>query len=322
MAYSTGNATDQHDLLSKIKNFLDANGFSINKWEAAGTGWRLNVNLGDWYMNFRSAVNENITTFGSGGANTTGIAMAPSTGYDPAGEGASVGIQWRKQPGAPIWNEPVAVGVGNISGAVPQYHFFLNADGFIACIEVATGTWEHLAFGQLTTFGSGGHALDGFFAAGSMSGQSMNQNTGIFGQGTYPKMFAYFNNSDFAQHWFSIYSGLGTAYYHTSARGFPPFPRLITSTSKADMGILHTLLRSTPGHIANLTPLYPSYFSLTWLSDNDFLFGYFDSVRCSIITPFTALEEITIGLNTWKIFPVIDTVDTTRPFAIAVKKEI
>jgi len=327
MAYSTGSATDVNDLLSKIRNFLTANGYTEDSYAAAGAGYRLNIHKDGMYFNFRSSVNENVTQGASGG-NFYGIAMSAATGYDAGAEGADNKIAWKTQPGAPYYygqtGIKLAVVAGNITGAVPQYHFFANTDGFILCIERASGFWEHLAGGQLTNFGTA-QALDGFFFAGSGSGyDNVNNTRGLFTPNySVPNAFIYYEHASvsFAQKWWGTNSYVGASGgYFTVQSAYSPFPVNLTSSGAYNLGYLQSLLRSVPSIIGNLTPLFPSYFSIGWIDSSDFLIGHFDSIRCSIITAFTPLQEIVIGDDTWKIFPVTNVNNTTRPYAIAVKK--
>lgn len=172
MAYQTGTATDGTDLLDKLRLFLSANGWTINRWSANpnGGGNQLCVqspSVGDpSYFNFADAEEENSSGFYVNSIQlteasylNTGICLNGSDGYD-------AGALWDEQPGGPRGSSggrspnfprhtycPFdAFGIGPF----PSYHFYLSTDAETCFVvtEVATGVYYHFGFGKLDTFNS------------------------------------------------------------------------------------------------------------------------------------------------------------------------
>ncbi len=123
MAYETGSAASPSDLLDKLRLFLASNGWTVNLWTAVGSGYRLHVQKGELYFNFRSAVDEYI--FQEQSPSTLyryGIGIMGSDGYN-------AGSNWDAQPGAPL-RLATACQIGAFmtcrSDGVTAYYFFLG----------------------------------------------------------------------------------------------------------------------------------------------------------------------------------------------------
>lgn len=166
MAFQTGTATDANDALIKLKNFLGANGYTLNVDTAEGTGVRVTASKGGRFFNFRSYVNETIPNF----ANQTGIFMNASTAFN----GAS---PWYQQANALTFNDGATkhllTGINRI-GAVTSYHFhqYSNADYDVvyAIFESPAGTFQRLMFGKISTarYGNLWSGTQGMFFNGSV----------------------------------------------------------------------------------------------------------------------------------------------------------
>lgn len=172
MAYTTGSATDLADLIDKIRIFLTGTaGYTQNAFSVDGTGHRLHVQKNSMFFNLRSFVNETVPN--NGAANTYGIMMNASTGYN-------AGNNWYSQPGNFTYNSGTnsfITGINNINGAIVAYHFFHFASGgdydaVYIIVESPSGTYNRLLFGRIGTASIGGHWTtppEGMFYQGSVA---------------------------------------------------------------------------------------------------------------------------------------------------------
>lgn len=137
MPYETGVATGEDDLLDKIRIFLVANGWTQNGWAADGDGYRLHLQKGTQYVNFRSTnTNPSFTE------NTNShIWLAGSEGYNGA-------LAWDAQPNS----SPKSL-LRDIGGTYVAYHIFLNGDCCYVVVEQTSGIFRHMAFGRITKVG-------------------------------------------------------------------------------------------------------------------------------------------------------------------------
>lgn len=162
MSYATGTFTTANQLLDAIRSFAAANGWTENAYAADGSGYKLLINKGSVYLNFRSLTAEASTGNGTFTVQqATGVACAISTGY--AG-----GSAWNDQPGriAPYSNTKSCSGIFNIS-ASNTYHLFASAspDQLFCVAETSPGSFQFLGGGLLQKHGSytGGEWLTGSF---------------------------------------------------------------------------------------------------------------------------------------------------------------
>lgn len=154
MAYETGTATTTLDLLDKLRLFAIANGWTVNRNVAAGSGREVCLMKGSSYINLRAYANENIIINGIGAAGKYGIAINGSDGY--AG-----GSTWDRQPGYPLRTTSSGGDQAHATMELvantanfPAYHFFADANCIYLELEVTTGQFQRLGFGKLDTFGA------------------------------------------------------------------------------------------------------------------------------------------------------------------------
>lgn len=177
MAYETGSATTTLDLLDKLRLFAVANGWTVNRNVAAGSGREVCLSKGTSFFNFRAYNNENITINGSGAANRYGIALNGSDSY-------SAGATWDRQPGYPLRTTTSGGDQAHATMEVvannanfPAYHFFANEDCVHLELEVTTGQFQRLGFGRLALFAP--VTGDGrFFYAGNYGHPTLTGSTG------------------------------------------------------------------------------------------------------------------------------------------------
>jgi len=324
MAYETGSATGVNDLIGKLKTFLETNGYTINSFTAIKTGYRLHVQKGDLYINIRSAFNETYVAQNQSSA-FWGIALNGSTGYDAGAPGGD--LAWHNQPGRPGPTGTSQYGfvsvAGGMTAAIPSYYFFLDTDGFVACIEISTGVFRWIYWGKLTMFGNaGGNALDGFFTGAVIGPYSyLNEPYNPFSNtsGDYGVcFFLYFNVPENTQKWFSAVNALGGYGRTTGLIAYTPFSNSLMANNENYAGYLHNLIRSIPGNLGNLSPLLPCFMGVA-TPTRDTLLGHFDMVRLTRIAGFTTGQEVSLGGKTWKVLPAISRTDVNG-YAVAVKK--
>jgi hypothetical protein len=152
MAYETGTATSTLDLLEKLRLFAIAQGWTINRNVAAGTGREVCMSKGTQYVNFRAYSNESITINGTATAGKYGIAINGSDSY-------SAGATWDRQPGYPLRTTSSGGDQAHATMEVvannanfPAYHFFSEANYIHVELEVTTGQFQRLGFGMLDVF--------------------------------------------------------------------------------------------------------------------------------------------------------------------------
>jgi hypothetical protein len=179
--YETGTATGVNDLLAKLRDFCEANGWTRDSDVTEGTGKRWHAHRGAVYINFRSFVAE---TPSSNVANAT-VGVANSIAFN-VGTGYSGASAWYNQAGVPqgTSSKYMTAGITRTSAAIPTYHFFAHnsGDNVIAVIEYESGKYQFLAFGTLTKFGT---YTGGQYFVGSRSGVD---NTAFGGNGLIPRV--------------------------------------------------------------------------------------------------------------------------------------
>ncbi|GBL46212.1 phage protein [Sulfuriferula multivorans] len=166
MTYQTGSFSTPDQLLSAIRSFSALNGWTENLYAANGTGNRLHINKGTIFLNFRSAVAEDLlnnTTYGFNPIAVTGVACSISTGYLSTSA-------WNAQPGSIAGNGYSGTFNHSASGT---YHLFASvAPDMLFCVaEVSPGIINHLGGGMLTKTGTypGGEWISGsYFCDGAI----------------------------------------------------------------------------------------------------------------------------------------------------------
>lgn len=161
MAHETGSATSVLDLLDKLKDFLVAEGWTVNRYDSPGTGRRLQVQLStDVFFNLRAHSFEFISTTstagsceGNNGVRSYGLFVNGSTGY-------SSGSDWFNQAGAYQDTNSIyrIAGIEGLSGAIVSYSFFQFDECVYVVVEYPAGRFAWLGFGRLTktdTYGGG-----------------------------------------------------------------------------------------------------------------------------------------------------------------------
>lgn len=145
MAFETGSATDVHDLLSKLRDFIAAEtDWTEDAWN--GTD-ELEVHKGGSYWSLKSTNNANTTssTLSSAEFNFPGIVGRPALGFN----GASA---WNAQPNNN--GQDLCFGVFP-NTVVPAYWFFTDGANYVHVVARCNTTeYSHLLMGNLTKIGT------------------------------------------------------------------------------------------------------------------------------------------------------------------------
>lgn len=337
MAYSYGTAANPDELLEHLKDFLFANGWTINRWAdldhqyAALTGGsslgkqlcvqKNNADSEAMYFNFRSCNyvfalgnHSSSSSYGGGVYNdgsTFGLAMNGSTGYD-------AGLRWDIQPGFSSTSGGLSYGscmTGMFSSA--NYWFAQNGDTVIVILEVDTDQFVTMAFGTLKKQGAIPNSGMFFTAShGSRAPQidynyKRNRTFGVASITTTPAPQAsgafYVTAIDGHTEWLpmnynykgDITGGAVTEY----VRGMFVSP---SDTGTSQGLLLEFVLQGSPNNFSQITPMWPIYHLLKRTGTNIYsLIGVPDGVRAINMSALNSKTEITIGTDTWKVFPLL-----------------
>lgn len=173
MAYETGTATGAMDLIDKIEAFASDNGWTIDRYDDAGTGKRLSLHLGANYFSLRAWNAETPAANVGGGPARSGLSLVGATGF-------SSGADWYNQAGTAVVSSVYQAAGIYVGGALPSYHLFSVNDAIYCVIEYAAGRFGVFGFGGVDKIGTytGGQF---YFAPYTSSLAYGDANTAIFG---------------------------------------------------------------------------------------------------------------------------------------------
>lgn len=144
MAYQHGSAPSPTDLLDQLRLFMVAQGWTQSYWAPEGTGYRLHLTKGGWYLNARSSPDSSSVWHASYNTQCPQIGFNLSTGLNTSNV-------WRDQAGAVRDNgaNPIGAGIALPAGAIQQYFFFYDpsSDSLICFVEATLGVWRWVGFG-------------------------------------------------------------------------------------------------------------------------------------------------------------------------------
>ena len=321
MAYETGSASSPSDLLDKLRAFLLTNGWTINSFITVGSGKRLHIQKGSCYYNFRAYHGETLSNANDLNNQTTtgfwGIGGYPSNGYS----GAS---NWNAQPGCPLYANYYRGGYANqLSSAIPTYHFFTYADitEVHVVIEFVTGKFQHINFGNLQKYN-----------ASASGGCWMSMPTGVDNQlphiqgVDYPsgaasmvpfRTSAYTSTGVFQSSLIrvNIDNHDGWAFDASkSAHGASPIAAVGPHYYNQD------LETATTSPYSWQTQLLPYVIGIVRSDANVSPFGEIKHLRELDITNYIEAEEIVLGPDTWKVFPLYQKGGYSLQRGIAIRK--
>jgi len=297
MAYQTGSASGQDDLLDKLRLFLVANGWTTNMWQTDGDGYRLHVQKGTQYVNFRSTATDPSGTDNTGGH----IWLCGSEGYDS-------GEDWDAQPNAsdPSLLRDVAT--------VANYYVFLDGDCCYVVVEVTVGIFRHMAFGIIEKNGLAAGQSGAFVGAVYLSpGSSSIDAT------SHALLFDSNERGALYRNWFRLDIDGDTGLWVRNTYNTSVSPRVIGTCRKRGMN--WDLVLAQPNTFNQSTTLLPMYLMAYRGSDLYSLIGYPPNIAQCEMNNYMPGDEIVIGSDTWVIFPWYQRASTLSAYhAYAFKK--
>lgn len=317
MAYETGSATDLGDLLTKLDTFLVANGWTQDDFDdgasVAAQGfaqWNKNdLHIGlKWVANAPNNLSVH-QALGNGGA------VFPGAHTDDSGNGynASFGTD------AQLDDERCVNDIGD--GPFPSYHFFENdaSPAYVhVVVEIESQVYRHFGFGEMNKFNdwTGGEYCYGHYAFESAGGDATQTSAtwlldGIFNSvGATGRRAATIHaeglpHQGASEKWLTFIGGatsLDTSNWIDTAgeqqqvafggsRGGPV--AFVLGQNRSDLA---------SGHIP-LSPL--AVFTRDFTNDFAYYLGEIPDIRLIEIRNFSAAQEVTIGSDTWVIFPQV-----------------
>lgn len=314
MAYQTGTSTGANDLLDKLRLFAIAQGWTANRWVAAGSGQELCLSKGSAYFNLRSYQNETVFLRGSNNTNKYGIAINGSDSY-------ASGDAWDRQPGYPIRTGGTA-GSDQCSSYMPfvtsqgpfvAYHLFAPDSKTIYLeLEITTGCFLRLGFGSLDLFNSGSAGGGRFFYAttGDASLTSAaTTNTWLGSEidnGSYAQEEVPFRGADYNAMFGQVASFVRAAFdsFDNWCSSQRTGSTAVTPQSCQGGGVHDKILRdSSPNPMNGIGILTPNIVSVNRANEYLHPVGMIPGIRFMDMTNYLPGDEFTIGTDTWKVFP-------------------
>lgn len=142
MAYETGSATTQADLLSKLNTFATSNGWTSDALVTGSTPCQLALHKGTVYVQFQG---DKVVTTGS-------IAMYQSLSGFPYGANSGDDSGNGTAGSGPYTTGRRVTHIGN--GPFTKYAFYQDGDYIHVALEYSAGLFRHFGFGILDKVGS------------------------------------------------------------------------------------------------------------------------------------------------------------------------
>ena len=145
MAYQTGSTSSSTDVLQKLVTFLVAQGWTVDRSDVEGAGWRAHLHKGTNYVHLRANEFEQPWLIGS--VPTFGVQLYLGSGFNGA-------AAWNNQTaGAPIaygQSNPIGVGMQLSAGPFSNYYFFADPSGnnIVVIVEKTPGLYVYLGWGD------------------------------------------------------------------------------------------------------------------------------------------------------------------------------
>jgi hypothetical protein len=272
VAYQTGAASDPADFLSKLGTFAAANGFTVDT-----------VSGGVVFHADDIVVGAN--------AGASAISLRGGTAYDG-------GAAWNAQTNAATTNAIMdSLGVGPYTA----YHFFVgdeDGDRYVhAALEITAGLFRHLAFGQLVKYGTytGGVYVDA--VDWSQSSNHANQPTSV--QHSVICDANYTGSS--GAHVYIDYDSKTNNFQYVRNDSTTPY----CIGSCRSQGIYAPLIAAQGAKWNVRTPMFPMEYFTTRASSLYSAIGRIPHMRYLSLRNLGPGDEITVGGETWKCFPIV-----------------
>jgi len=314
MAYQTGTASNQEDLMQAFYDFAVDEGWTGNIFSAAND-WCA-INNGTEFFQFRWDNNNGIGIFHSTAFVNTSTAPGNHTGSSGLGSIDSSAPYNSTIPDVSTSTFASAcqqIRVNNT--AITAYHFFTPASGqqyIHMAVERSPGTFEHLSVGTINKRGTW---TGGGYSSGSRgtTGTSFSIETAAFGIGANNRgrtMFAMraegLPNQIAAGRWLSAAAST-TSLSLSDGDDLAGNERGAVFVCAAGQGLSGPFLGMPADPMAGLVPLFPMelyYMDNPVSNDQRFiLLGYIPGALTMNMRYYNPGQEFTVGGNTYMVFP-------------------
>lgn len=296
--YATGTPTSLSDFLNSLATFAASAGWTVDNNAASGSTYYLAVHKNSCYLGFYVPNTAAL-------AGTLRLELWGATGY--AGSTLPSAQAGASPQAAYMFPPPV--------GPYNAYHFFSTAAGGVnylhSLLEYSAGNFLHIHGGALNPVGGASPAT---YVAGTLwsttAGGSGSADGGPGGSGN----FTPFSAESPAGAGYRLFQIRATV--DSTARWFYPgnaSPGRAIGAVRASSKNVHAFARS-PNTFNQLTPFIPLSLFVERAAGN--IFSYLGDVidmRWVNLSNYQAKDEITIGADTWKVYPVI----SKQPFGSA-----
>ncbi|MBS0364900.1 MAG: hypothetical protein JSR67_03640 [Proteobacteria bacterium] len=293
MAYATGSTpSNATAVLQALATWCTGYGWTVDNNAAYSGGWWLAVHKGACFLNYVvPSTNDRITMYGATGFSG---AATPSTQAQ-----TSLGFQ-----------------ITPLVGPYSAYHFFSSSSATYlhVCLEVASNVFAHMHGGLLSSFGG---ASPGIYVSVSAWNSYTNTGSGDTSS-SYPDGSHNVRPFDTGPNYYSVGSGAVCATVDTTFRWFGMGGgNYFVSPNRVDMlGFTTQSTQRPPWNRSGLTRSPNSFdgvavlFSIPIFAERAAggiysMIGEVPDVRMVNMTNNNAKDEITIGTDVWKLYPLV-----------------
>lgn len=281
--YATGSASNVSAVLQALATFAASAGWTIDQSTSTGTGGV------DWILQMHNTAGSYVQMYAheAAGANQYNIEVNGGTGI------ASSSTLTNQSP-----SSICIVGAGPFTA----YHFFAksSASAYLhILVEIATNLYADIFVGKLNAVGGATPAI--YICTSAWSYGGFQQSSYDAGVGT---------NNNLPFHTSSIYQSVGVT-VDSTFRWFSPYwvgsaPSRMILPLYSQLGTQYDAIFRSPNTFNEVTALLSVPIFVERASGNIFSYvGDVPDLRVLNIANFTPKDEITIGSDTWKIFPFI-----------------
>lgn len=281
--YSSGTAAGPKTVLQALATFAASAGFTVDNNAAFAGGWWLAVHKGSCYLNFvADAADTTITMYGatgfSGASAPSAQAQSSTASICNSGAGPYTGYHFFSTTGSPNYLHCV---IEKTAGLFAQFHAGQLAaiGGAAPCIYLQATNWSYT--GSNGSWWDGGNSFGNFMPwSGGYAGQNK---IGVTVDGTF--------------RWFQQING-GISPARTIGWPLQQGPSNLSAAVNA--------LARSPNTFNGLSVLIPIYTWVERAAGNVYAYiGDTPDSRVLNMNNLNPKDEITIGADTWKVFPMI-----------------
>lgn len=318
--------------------YSETRDIAINSIQNAGGGWSVVYYT---HFNGKPLLGETVVISGTGAGYYDGTYVlnsdygAPGVGYfyiHKTWGASSLGTltvprRWDFQPGMVLgdtYQGTWAVGMTEISGAIPSYHFFADGETIVVVVEYSTGVYQFLCFGCLEKQGA---YTGGQFFTGSFKSYTITRSFYRGQAGDCPMMFAHYGGGSGTEDNGAVYAteaGVSKWYRPYNRNLIMPCFTVDASSGRnpSEMYGMCTLFQTKAPNFYNMaTVMSPLYMLIKSADGSNFILaGYPKSIRAINTRSYAGGQEITYGGETWMVFPQSIPTDVWPYTGFAIKK--